>query len=194
MAIAQSEVMPASITFEDYEAEGEINRRYDIIEGRRYYMPGAKWGHQAISKRLTLCLSRFESEHNKGQMAYAPFDILIRRYPLQTRQPDILFISNERLVQQNATTETGYLTFGPELVVEILSQSDTRSVIEDKIADYQRVEVLECWIVNQKEQTIEVLRLTPANVTKEAVYTREETAQSVAFPDLKVSVKDIFAV
>ncbi len=47
----------------------------------------------------------------------------------------------------------------PELVVEILSESDRTSVLNAKLLDYQKAGVSECWIVNLEEKTVEVLKL-----------------------------------
>ena len=39
MAVAAQQVEPKILTFEDYLLEGEINQRYDIIDGVRvFYM------------------------------------------------------------------------------------------------------------------------------------------------------------
>ncbi len=65
---------------------------------------------------------------------------------------------------------------------------------EAKIADYQKVGVLECWVVDVPTQTVEVLRLTPQSVDSVAIYGNEEMLQSLTFPDLTVAVADFFKI
>ena len=80
-----------------------------------------------------------------------------------------------------------------ELVIEILSPSNLGYVLDDKLADYARVSVLECWVVSQTSQTVEVLRLTPQSAETVATYGQGELVQSITFPDLTMPVADVFA-
>jgi Uma2 family endonuclease len=67
-------------------------------------------------------------------------DVVIRAEPLRVRQPDALFISNERLDQVGGEPEHGPLKAAPELVVEILSPSETRKrLISVSMAVHQQV-------------------------------------------------------
>ena len=79
-----------------------------------------------------------------------------------------------------------------ELVVEILSPSDTWRVLSDKLADYRRVGVQERLVVSPGQQTVEVLRLTAEDEESTGVYGLDELAQSALYPDLAVSVAEGF--
>ena len=88
--------------------------------------------------------------------------MLIRRIPkLQTRQPDALFISHARLAEGGGIPEIGPLEIAPELVVEIISTSETQRRLNDKLTDYVAIGIDECWVVRPEERTVEVLALTP---------------------------------
>jgi Uma2 family endonuclease len=193
MAIAQTGRSSPALTYEDYVAEGEVAGQYDIVNGRRLFMPGPTLGHQRISKNLCSLLLRFEQESRACQMFYAPLDVLIRRFPLQTRQPDLLVIANERLAGSAAADDTRFLTVAPDLVVEILSNSDRKALINDKIADYAAVGVTECWIVRPDEQTVEVLARGLAGFEPVASYELGQDVQSIVFPELRIGVADVFA-
>lgn len=184
---------PKLLTYEEYLAEGEIRERYAILDGERIFMPSPIEDHQICSGNLFVGFRLFEQAHRLGKALYAPLDVLIQRRPLRVRQPDVLFISNTRRALNRPSSDPGPFDPAPELVVEILSPSDTRSVLEDKIADYVSVNVLELWAVRQAARTVEVLRLSPLGAVSEAIYGRGETVQSLTFPDLTVSVDLIFA-
>ena len=74
--------------------------RFEIIEGIFYQMPAPTYNHQKYSIRLSTAFYNYELATGRGNAIAAPCDILIRRFPrLRTRQPDILFISNEQLAR-----------------------------------------------------------------------------------------------
>jgi Uma2 family endonuclease len=97
MMAIKSPPVSGELTYEQYLAEGEINRRYDIVDGERIYMPGPTWRHQRIQFNIQSSLHRFEESSGNGFALGAPYDVLIQRSPLRTRQPDALFISKTQL-------------------------------------------------------------------------------------------------
>lgn len=194
MAIAQPVPEPALLIYEAYMAEGEVNLRYDIVEGVRIFMPAPTWEHQVIQGNSYDALRDYEKATGNGKALMAPFDVLIRRKPrLQTRQPDVLFISYERLTQGSGPPKKDPLAVAPELVVEIISDTERRQMIADKIKDYCEIGVLECWRVWPETRIVEVLRLTKKGAEVAAAYDETETIQSITFPDLTVSVASLFA-
>ncbi len=201
MAIATEAPAPAltneltyELTYEAYMAEPTVYGRYDIVNGVRIFMPGATWDHQEIALNLGELLRGYARSSGVGKANIAPFDVLIRRTPkLQTRQPDVLFISRLRLAQIGGRPATGPLAVAPELVVEIVSDSETQRVLGDKLTDYVSIGVSECWVVRPDAGTTEVLALTPEGTRSVATYGDGEEVQSVVFAGLSVSVADIFA-
>ncbi len=125
-------------------------------------------------------------------MVVAACDVLVRYAPLKTRQPDILFISHERFGDRDPLDPSA-LDPAPELVVEILSPSDPRTVLAGKLRDYRQVDVRECWVVSMDAQTVEVLRLTPDAEESLAVFSGMDSVRSAMFPNLLVPISDVFA-
>ncbi len=183
------------LTYDDYMAEPQVEGRYDIVNGVRISMPGATLRHQRIAGNIGRVLYAFERQTGLGISVSAPYDVLIRRSPkMQTRQPDVLFVSFGRLAQiGSGSEEVGPLEVAPELVVEVISSSETQRILGDKIADYISIGVDECWVVRPDAQTVEVLALTPGGAQSSAVYGQGETVQSVVFAGLAVFVADVFA-
>jgi len=184
----------ATLTYEAYMAEPETEGRYDIVQGVRIFMAGGTWRYQRAAKRVEQAFDRFEEGAGIGLNVTAPFDVLIRRFPrLQTRQPDVLFVSHLRLAQGGGIPEVGPLEVAPELVVEIVSNSETQRILNDKIADYVDVGVDECWVVRPDDRTVEVLTLTADGARSVRVYGDGEAIVSVVFPTLSVPVADVLA-
>jgi Uma2 family endonuclease len=186
------------MTYEEYISGPEEMARYDIIDGWKVYrlygdkqLPNPTREHQQIQGNLYLAFRLFAQESRQGQAIMSPCDVLITLRPWHSRQPDVLFISRERLAQNPPPDEPDPLSPAPELVVEIVSPSDTSAVLAAKIEDYRRVDVMEVWIVRSGPQTVEVLPLSSGN-TPGITFTRGEVAESLAFPHLAISVNEIF--
>ena len=191
MALAEA---PAGLlTYEGYMAEGENNRRYDIVDGVRAYMANAGDWHCDVMLNVALLLRSYQRASRRGRTILPPCDVLISRSPLRTRQRDALFISHTRFGSR-PSSEMGPLDPAPELAVEVLPPGETRSTREGKIADYCAVGVAECWVINTDAQTVEVLRLMPNGTEREALYGLGETLQSLTFPDLTLALDDIFRI
>jgi len=191
---APAPALTNELTYEAYMAEPEVEGRYDIVNGVRIFMAGASYRHQRVSNNLSRGFYKFEQESGLGTTVSAPFDVLIRRTPrMQTRQPDVLFLSSVRLIEGGGIPVKGPFNAAPELVVEIISDSETQRILGDKLTDYVSIGVSECWVVRSDAGTIEVLALTPGGTNSVAVYGDGEEVQSAIFAELSVSVADIFA-
>jgi Uma2 family endonuclease len=188
------------MTYEEYLATPEEMARFDILDGWKVYrrygekqLTNPTREHQRILRRIARTMEDYEEHTQRGQVIVAPCDVLILSDPLRKRQPDLLFISSERLAQNPPETDPSPLSPAPELVVEIVSPSDKPSVLAAKIADYRIAGVGEVWIARSEPQTLEVVRLTTEEIETVATYERGQTVVSLSFPDLTVAVDDIYA-
>jgi Uma2 family endonuclease len=84
------------LTYEKYLATPEMKCRYEIIDGELLMAASPIPIHQWIVGNVYRVLHAFVSLHRLGIVLMAPLDILIRRDPLGTRQPDLLFLSAAR--------------------------------------------------------------------------------------------------
>ena len=151
MALAEAEIgtqpdvpgITRPMTYEEYISGPEEMARYDILDGWKVYrlygdklLPSPTRQHQNIALNLAESFRRFQRANRQGQVIIAPCDVEVTYQPLRSRQPDLLFISRERLAQNAPSDEYAPLSPAPELVVEIVSPSDTASVLAAKMADY----------------------------------------------------------
>ena len=189
-----SSIEAKRLTYEAYLATPEIKQRYDIVDGVMLMAPGPTPDHQWIMLELAVRLRSFVSERGLGVVLAAPVDLLIQREPLRTRQPDILYLSAERTGIKGRAEIRGlqFLEIPPDLVAEVLSPSNSRRDIEDKLGDYRRIGVLECWLVRPEAETIEVLRLSAEQATTEAVFGIDGTLRSEVLGDFTLPIKEIF--
>ena len=171
------------LTYEEYLKGPEIKARYDIVDGVMIMAPSPTLEHQKILPQLFLSLHRFVAERQLGEVLFAPLDVLVQKEPLRTRQPDLLFVSNQR------SGILGQIIEGaPDLVAEILSHANTRTDVEAKLGDYAGLGVLECWFVSPEARSVEVLELVEGNWTRLAISGLGDQVQSTVLAGLAFTV------
>ena len=175
------------LTYQEYLDGPEIKARYDIVDGEMIMAPGATTQRQMILLQLTVRLHQFVSEGQLGEVLFAPLDVLVCREPLRTRQPDLLFVSNERAGILGQIVEGA-----PDLVVEILSPKNSRADVEAKLADYAGLGVRECWLVSPEARSVEVLGLVESNWSRLAMCALGDQVQSEVLSGLALPVAELF--
>jgi Uma2 family endonuclease len=176
------------LTYEEYLKSPEIRQRYEIVDGKMIRPPSPNLEHQTILRQLFLQLYQFVNEHNLGQVWFAPLDILVQPEPLRTRQPDLLFVSSER-----ASILGQIIEGAPDLVVEILSPGNSRSAMEEKLSDYARLGVRECWLVSPEARSVELLELHQGSWRRVSIYGLGDEVESEVLSGLVVPVAKIFS-
>ncbi len=182
------------LTYKSWLAMPETKVRYEIVDGVLHMPPGPTPDHQWICFRLALRLHQHVGERGLGVVMNAPLDLLIQREPLRVRQPDILYLSTERSGIRRRADIKGIqvLEIAPNLVVEVQSPGNTAGDIKDRLEDYRRIGVVECWLVDPETDTIEVVRLSSEGIATEAVYGAADILRSVTLDDLALSLRQIF--
>ena len=187
---------PQTLSWEDYVNSPLTKTPYEIIEGEWIPMPSPEADHQWISRVLLLAVDNYVMANGLGVVLTAPFDVVIRRTPrLQTRQPDLLFISAERRGIRGRRELRGInrLEFAPDLVIEILSPDEIRRELTGKLRDYAEIGVREIWIVTAQGETVEVLNLQEAQYVRGGLYGIGDSVQSAVLPGFSLAVETIFA-
>jgi len=182
------------ITYQEYLAMPEIKRRYEIIDGEMIMPPAPTIGHQWFMMNILDVLRPFVKERKLGVVLAAPVDVVIRREPLRTRQPDILYLSFERSGKTPAELiPMPMLEIPPDLVVEVLSPSETRRTVADKLQDYTSIGVREAWLVSPEAETVEVLRLSPEGAATIKIFGVGEMLRSEILAGFTLSIEEIFS-
>jgi Uma2 family endonuclease len=156
--------------------------------------PAPTPAHQWFSKRIFSRLDNFVEERYLGVVLFAPVDLLIQREPLRTRQPDILYLSAERTGIRGLAELQGlqFLEVPPDLVVEVLSPSNTRRDIEGKLEDYQRIGVKECWLVSPEAEITEVVSLSVEGAKAADIFGVNDSLRSPVLGDFTLNLREVF--
>src|SRR6266851_2430337 len=128
------------MTYEDLLLLPEDGLRHEIIDGEHYVSASPVTRHQRVSYRLLLAIGNYLEEHPVGEFFHAPLDIVFSRYDVV--EPDLMFISNQRREIITAKNIQG----SPDLLIEILSESNRKYDEVTKRALYERTGVGEYWL------------------------------------------------
>ncbi|MGH2643277.1 MAG: Uma2 family endonuclease [Chitinophagaceae bacterium] len=114
-----------------------------LIEDNIVMEPSPTYYHQNILMKLGSQLHDYIEKHHLGEVLVAPLDVYLGKK--NVFQPDILFVSNERLSMMKKDGMHG----APDLVVEILSPATAKYDLEEKKDVYERYGVKEYFVIEQ---------------------------------------------
>ena len=80
----------------------------------------------------------------------------------------------------------------PDLVIEVLSPSNTARDIEERLSDYRSIGVPEAWLADFGTRTIRVVRLTPGEADVVTTYGMGDTLRSEVLPGFELAIDDVF--
>jgi Uma2 family endonuclease len=182
------------LTFDEWQALPETTQICEVVDGVLVMPPTPLWEHQWLSMEIAVRLRNFVNERGMGLAITAPYDILIQREPLRTRQPDILVVNAALTGVTSPADLVGqpFLELPPLLVVEVVSPGNTRREIDERLADYRSIGVPECWLVNFPAKSVEVLRLTAEAATTTAIFGMGDTLSCEVLPGFTLPIADIF--
>jgi Uma2 family endonuclease len=119
-----------------------------LIQNQIIMSPAPLDRHQSISMELGYELVDHVKKHKLGTVRYAPYDVYFDTQ--NAFQPDILFISKERM---HLIDKDG-LYGAPDLIIEILSPSTAKFDLKDKKDVYEKYGVKEYWIVDPADSQV----------------------------------------
>jgi Uma2 family endonuclease len=133
----------------------ELPHREDVIQELRWgqvvTLTRPKMGHTKLQHRLVELLRARAAGHGVVA-AEVPFRAL-PEYEL--RGADVAFMSQTRW---EATADDDNLRGSPELIIEVLSPSNTQSEMREKATLYLATGAQEFWVVNPRRKTVTVTR------------------------------------
>lgn len=174
-------------TYTDYKNLPESEtKRHELLDGEIVMVPSPTPYHQRISVNLGHIIWDFVHKHQIGVIYTAPLDVVFSEWDVA--QPDILFITKERL---EIITEEN-IQGAPDLIIEILSPKTAERDRTYKRTLYARHGVKEYWIVDPETKTIEVAALTERGLKTVQIYKAGETLSSPLLKGLSLSLEEIF--
>ena len=172
-------------TYADYLKTPD-DERYELIEGELLMTPAPVMRHQRISRKMLIAIDNHVTDNDLGEVFDAPSDVYLDNENVV--QPDILFVSKERLDIIGEKNIQG----APDLVIEIISESTAYRDLVQKKKLYVRFGVKEYWIVIPEESSVDIFTLKDNAFVLHKSYGKEDILQSSLLKKLKLELKKIF--
>jgi Uma2 family endonuclease len=172
-------------TYKDYLQLPE-DKRYELIEGEFLMVPSPIPAHQDVLQNLFRVLDVHIRNQDLGKVYLAPLDVILSEESVL--QPDLLFISKERL---HIITERN-IQGAPDLVIEILSPSTAERDKGLKQKLYAKFGIQEYWLVDPDKKVIEVMSLGEGGFESTGVYQEEATLDSPLLKGISMDVREVF--
>ena len=179
-------------TYKDYLSYDE-GERIEIIEGGIITMsPAPSRIHQEITMDISYKIRQYIENNNGPCKVYAaPFDVVLKNEDEEEGnsknivQPDISVICDK-----NKLTDKG--CFGsPDMIVEVVSPSNSRDDYIKKLNLYEKFKVREYWIVNPIKKSILVYTLSENGYEMPDSYTFNDKVKVNIYNDLEIDFKSL---
>jgi len=175
-------------TYADY-LEWEGPERYQLINGEVFQMASPSVAHQALLMGLS---SKFDNWllDKPCKVFASPLDV--RLFPKEDNsdntvvQPDLLVVCDKNKLSK------GSVNGAPDLVVEIVSPSNTHSEIFHKFHYYLEAGVREYWVIEPETKRVQVHIYDNGHYLSTA-YEGNAQIPVTILPGLEVPLEDLWA-
>jgi Uma2 family endonuclease len=142
--------LPLQMSYEEFLDWCDEDTLAEWVDGQVVMTSPASYRHQTVVDFLVQTLGIFVQQQQLGRIISAPFQMKLSA-PRSGREPDVLFISQERLDRLKET----YLDGPADLAVEVVSQESRLRDRGEKLAEYEMGGVREYWIIDPEQQRVD---------------------------------------
>lgn len=146
---------PGPVTFEEFLAWCDEDAWAEWVDGEVVVLTPASVGHQNVKGFLYALIREFLICRPVGRVLMAPFLVRLPEVLRRAREPDILYVSHEKLSFLKET----YLDGAPDLIVEVVSRESLARDRGEKYLEYEAAGVREYWLVDPERRQAEFHRL-----------------------------------
>jgi Uma2 family endonuclease len=126
----------------------------ELVRGEVVTMPPAGGLHGVTCSKVDRKIGGFIDAGAGGTLACNDTGIITERGPDSVRGPDIAYWSKERL----PVVPVGYIDIAPDMLVEVLSPSNTAKQIRAKLKEYFAKGVRLVWVISPEDRTLTIYR------------------------------------
>ncbi|MSQ06657.1 MAG: Uma2 family endonuclease [Dehalococcoidia bacterium] len=163
--------------------------RYELVRGGLRKMAPAGKHHGVLAVRVTWRLAQYVEAHSLGDVCAAETGFRLSSAPDTVLAPDVAFISRQRLSEVGREVE-GYWPGAPDLVVEVISPSDTYTEVDTKVLKWLAGGARMVVVINPRTKRVAVYR-SPTDVT--ILGDRDVLDGQDVVPGWTMALADLFA-
>jgi Uma2 family endonuclease len=173
------------MTAEEFERLPDDSMCHELIKGELLTMSPPGDEHGRVIMNLTGPLWNHVTANNLGALRAAETGFKLESNPDTVLAPDIAFIARDRVGDRLR----GYRESAPDLVVEVMSQWDSRPKVARKAALWVELGAGSVWVVNPRQRTVDVWQ---ANRERKLFHETDELVDDTV-PGFRIKVSEIFA-
>jgi Uma2 family endonuclease len=139
----------------ELQALPEDGYLHEVVNGELVMSPKNNWQHGNICAELLMALCAFAKSRKLGAVFDSSTGFWMEN--LNCRAPDISFVSKERLrgLKRN---EPRFFPGAPDLAVEILSPSNSRREVDERLRDFFSSGTRLAWVIDPERELVEICR------------------------------------
>jgi Uma2 family endonuclease len=170
------------MTFAEFEKlPDEVCRRHELRHGELVEVPPPKFKHSILQRRIVQLITSVCRPD-----AFVTTEFGFRAIPeYEYRTADVVYISPGRFA---AAKGLDYFQGAPDMVIEVLSPSNTKAEMRERAALCLANGCLEFWILDEKKRQVTVS--TPNGIT--TAYQSGQSVPLLLFGEASLPVDQIF--
>jgi len=175
-------------TYADY-LEWEGPERYELFNGEAFMMASPSVTHQALQAGLIAMLDNW-LQGKSCKVFGSPLDV--RLFPKKDNsdniivQPDLLVVCDQKKLGKKS------IDGPPDLVIEIMSPSNSHSELFRKFHYYLKAGVREYWVINPELKKVSVHVYEDGHYISTSYEDNDRIPVSI-LPGLEISLEDLWA-
>lgn len=173
--------------FEALTLASKVGPFAELIDGEVVDAMGGGYAHSFVAAKVCMILGVFVDARKLGRVLADEAGMHISSDLPRCRLADVAYLSYQRAPKGQVAS--GFLRVPPELIVEILSEDDTWTAIEEKIQDYHRTGVDMVWVADPQTRTV---RVFPRGGTPSVVHDGSEIDGGAILPGFRVAIARFF--
>jgi Uma2 family endonuclease len=176
------------MTADQYGRLPDLGYPTELVRGQIKVMNQPYPEHGRICAEIARLLGNFVKERTLGVVICNDSGVRTERQPDTVRGPDVAYYSYQR-VRPGRLPKRGYLDVVPELAIEVKSEFDRWSEINEKIAEYLKAGVLMVCVVDPDTDSVQIHY---PDKPMRIVQRDEELTLPEVLPDFRVTVRELF--
>ena len=132
----------------------EDGSQQELVRGEIVTMAPPGGVHGVSCNKAGRRLGNFVEDNDRGTVTSNDTGFVTERSPDSVRGPDVAYWSKERL----PVVPVGYIEISPDMLVEVLSPSNTSKRIRTKLKEYFDRGVRMVWVITPEDRTLTIYR------------------------------------
>lgn len=161
--------------------------KQELVRGEVETMPGPGLEHGEVQINTGMLLKQYVKPLDLGRV-FTESGAVVDRNPDTVRGPDVSYYSKERLPLDLRVV--GYHDQPPDLCVEVVSPSNTKRKLRDKVKEYFFAGVRLVWLIDPEDRSVTTLTAPDEGRT---LYDESTLDGGEVLPGFSCKVSDLFA-